>query len=498
MPKKHQDRSPKPHKSSDTRANSTLAGTSTNGSTRSRTQDRGGASEARTASDRLTPTLWTTQIFPTYTYCRSTPTSLESRQTLASPSASARGRSNKTLPATKYIDSYLEYRKALFIKIFMAKVEEWFDENVCTLEEANDNDGQTPSGSRSSGNRGMKRPASSGKLNPGSKRHHRDDDPEDQKSDNEEEEDRDRGQKRAKTANDKRKFACPFFKYDQARYKDQRTCCGPGWHEIHRLKEHLYRQHRLFTCSRCLEHFKNQKQLEAHQRATVPCKLREAGSRAKDPGAGMSAETEKQVKSRKSGKQHEDNVSKWYELYHILFPGRIAKEDLPSPWYDTPGSSNGKKGLSADEDLRRQYEHFLRREVPIMIRQQLEACIDEEFGNVSSAVHGRLSSWIQSSAEKCAHIFKYIPTPTEAATQPHPDIERAVMRGTSPVAEPFVNLGETVVAWPFPDPELDLSNISFDLDPNGLSQSLFEQYEPEIDSAYESGSLGGSSSTWRY
>lgn len=33
-----------------------------------------------------------------------------------------------------------------------------------------------------------------------------------------------------------RKFACPFCKHDPAKYKNVKTCCGPGWEDVHRVK----------------------------------------------------------------------------------------------------------------------------------------------------------------------------------------------------------------------------------------------------------------------
>lgn len=33
-----------------------------------------------------------------------------------------------------------------------------------------------------------------------------------------------------------RKYACPFCKHDPARYKNVKTCCGPGWDDVHRVK----------------------------------------------------------------------------------------------------------------------------------------------------------------------------------------------------------------------------------------------------------------------
>lgn len=32
------------------------------------------------------------------------------------------------------------------------------------------------------------------------------------------------------------RFACPYFKYDPAKYGSWQNCCGPGWHDIHRVK----------------------------------------------------------------------------------------------------------------------------------------------------------------------------------------------------------------------------------------------------------------------
>lgn len=33
-----------------------------------------------------------------------------------------------------------------------------------------------------------------------------------------------------------RKFACPFCKHAPAKYKNVRTCLGPGWVDVHRVK----------------------------------------------------------------------------------------------------------------------------------------------------------------------------------------------------------------------------------------------------------------------
>lgn len=33
-----------------------------------------------------------------------------------------------------------------------------------------------------------------------------------------------------------RRFACPFHSNNPAKYKAVKTCCGPGWTDIHRVK----------------------------------------------------------------------------------------------------------------------------------------------------------------------------------------------------------------------------------------------------------------------
>jgi len=43
------------------------------------------------------------------------------------------------------------------------------------------------------------------------------------------------GRKRVKKE-DKFMFACPFYKHDPVKYSKVKTCCGPGWDDVHRVK----------------------------------------------------------------------------------------------------------------------------------------------------------------------------------------------------------------------------------------------------------------------
>ncbi|KAI8305771.1 hypothetical protein K4K59_011966 [Colletotrichum sp. SAR11_240] len=374
----------------------------------------------------------------------------------------------------------------------MAKLEDFLDDAICTLEEAKDYEGQGHNDPKSTRARGVKRSASAGKLNPGAKRQHRESGEEPNESDDEENDEHNRVQKKRTKTGDGRKFACPFYKFDSERWKNERTCCGPGWYEIHRLKEHLYRTHLLVTCTRCFGHFKSEKLLQKHQRTKDECVWQDESSCVIDVGAGIDSKKEKLLKARSKA---EDGVGKWYEIYHILFPCKIAAKDLPTPYYDAP---NGKSGLSNDDDLKRKYECFLRREIPKIIHQQLVADVEEKFQDLEASVQGRLGSWIKIAAEKCATVFQSIPTPTEAAALPNPDTQPS-SRAASPAA---VDVGGPSILDTFdpyayeiglPLPENFIFNFDSEID-------RFQPLEcmPNYDSAYGTGSYGldGSSDTW--
>lgn len=45
-----------------------------------------------------------------------------------------------------------------------------------------------------------------------------------------------RSTKRSKRASTSPRFACPFYKHNPARYETSRSCVGPGWKTVHRVK----------------------------------------------------------------------------------------------------------------------------------------------------------------------------------------------------------------------------------------------------------------------
>src|SRR3569833_2916700 len=118
-----------------------------------------------------------------------------------------------------------------------------------------------------------------------------------------------------------RLLACPYYKRDRTKFKSRRSCPGPGWDSLRRVKsvtppepsatrrrhatrtanridrrEHLYRRHRLeeFGCPRCHEHFKEERYLDAHKQADPPCEVRQP-----DLLAGLDHAQYCQLRSRK-------------------------------------------------------------------------------------------------------------------------------------------------------------------------------------------------------
>ena len=45
-----------------------------------------------------------------------------------------------------------------------------------------------------------------------------------------------RSTKRSKKASPSQRFACPFYKHNPAQYENSRSCVGPGWTTVHRVK----------------------------------------------------------------------------------------------------------------------------------------------------------------------------------------------------------------------------------------------------------------------
>ncbi|KAF2031671.1 hypothetical protein EK21DRAFT_35713, partial [Setomelanomma holmii] len=140
------------------------------------------------------------------------------------------------------------------------------------------------------------------------------------------------------------RFACPFFKHEPNRYRNRRTCPGPGWPTVHRMKEHLYRAHaQSIYCPRCYTMFDADSDLSNHLRSAY-CQVS-----TPQPIEGIDRETLKALRKRSPALRLEED--KWRDVYRLLFP-HVSAEDIPSPFYDVESPS---------EDSRRFRRELLRR-----------------------------------------------------------------------------------------------------------------------------------------
>ncbi|KAI1123194.1 hypothetical protein F5Y10DRAFT_252291 [Nemania abortiva] len=175
-----------------------------------------------------------------------------------------------------------------------------------------------------------------------------------------------------------RRLACPFFKKDPIRFQTKQSCCGPGWETVHRLKEHLDRNHALpISCRRCYAAFKTEEELDSHIRSSEQCEVRQQPS----PIEGFNASQRVELKSRPRGLKHMSEPQKWRRIYLILFP-ETAESDIPSPYYEFQTLSDPGHPL----DLMTEYEAYLQRELPPRVREQLEIRIEQALNPVEEAL----------------------------------------------------------------------------------------------------------------
>ncbi|KUJ14491.1 uncharacterized protein LY89DRAFT_736524 [Mollisia scopiformis] len=158
-------------------------------------------------------------------------------------------------------------------------------------------------------------------------------------------------------------FACPFRKRDPAKYNvhDWQTCSLNPYRSITLVKQHLYRSHCVFQCSRCKITFDNKEQLETHQLDATICELSSAPL-----SDGITSDIQQQLMMRKPGAR--GAVENWMNIYRILFP----TAPLPNSPYFEPPSEEELTLENTDRELD-DYESYVRSQLPTSLRSALEA-----------------------------------------------------------------------------------------------------------------------------
>lgn len=198
-----------------------------------------------------------------------------------------------------------------------------------------------------------------------------------------------------------KRLACPFFKRDPQRYKDQSKCVGPGWPTVHRLKEHLYRRHRLpVYCLRCHDVFPNEEGLEQHSQSQVPCQ-RTGGAKTLE---GITSSQERQLRSRKRSDRTEEE--KWRDVYRICFPLREDEDPtpIPNPYFELPNLAEDS-GPGQPSDMAR-YDEYMARELPRRVKKALEHRIEQEFSPVEESLKCQLPDIVRGLYQTLSEDFR--------------------------------------------------------------------------------------------
>ncbi|KAF4999981.1 hypothetical protein FDECE_11329 [Fusarium decemcellulare] len=170
------------------------------------------------------------------------------------------------------------------------------------------------------------------------------------------------------------RFACPFYKAGIDRSLLSRSCHGPGWTEVHRVKEHISRNHtpasfkHRHVCGRCHEVFQSQEFLAEHLRQEQQC--------VEGPGNASGKLSLEQFIALRSTRRRSSDLSdeeKWFEWYRIIFPSHNDKDIPQSPYYvDQIRSFPGITSPPSSSDIL-EYKEYLSGPLAEYKRKEIES-----------------------------------------------------------------------------------------------------------------------------
>ena len=190
------------------------------------------------------------------------------------------------------------------------------------------------------------------------------------------------------------RFACPFYKHDPDRYRNRRTCPGPGWPTVHRMKEHLYRSHsQPIFCPICYATFKSDKEQSSHVR------LQQCERSLPQQIEGIDRETIWTLRKRTTALRLEED--KWRDVYQVLFPN-VSAAEIPSPCtLSRPARSFNLLTYRSVYDCDSPSETSRRFRRDLLRRVQEELLI--EAGQVPTPVEQQLLQHVAQIVRRCEH-----------------------------------------------------------------------------------------------
>ncbi|KAK1990637.1 hypothetical protein LX36DRAFT_754048 [Colletotrichum falcatum] len=286
------------------------------------------------------------------------------------------------------------------------------------------------------------------------------------------------------------RLACPFFKRNPARHR-RGACTGPGWPTVHRVKEHIYRNHALpITCPRCHEEFADDRLRDSHLRASEQCEVRDQAPAVE----GIDSTQKELLRCRRRAHKHMAEADKWCEMYTILFPDANPTR-LPSPYYEYPDGS--------PESEFSRYEQFLRRELPSQVQRRLEVCIEERLSPVEEGLRSELVDIIRDAQIHLFDAYRALRSSAPEAAPGGEAVEAADAEGVARArSEQSHRVEDDLQAFYQPPPLVDGAAGSLDdfdgLLFGGLDGSLFGGFDGPLlgDFAAAPGSVALDSGYW--
>ncbi|KAH7006971.1 hypothetical protein EDB80DRAFT_893436 [Ilyonectria destructans] len=233
------------------------------------------------------------------------------------------------------------------------------------------------------------------------------------------------------------KLACPYYKRNRRKYKIWTSCPGPGWDEIHRVKAHLYRRHALpLQCPRCWEPFRAEDALREHLQQDPPCGV-QVNEKILD---GFTKDQEKTLRCRKKTRAGMSEGDKWRDVYKILFPDDDFST-MPTPYYD---ESDDQDKSSVAAGRMEDYSVFLRREMPGMVRRELETMFKNELDGVEERLRPLIEQMVLQLQPRLLRSFQESQTATDGTQE---ELERQELQQNTPLQDKSLEriLGEPVL-----------------------------------------------------
>jgi len=121
---------------------------------------------------------------------------------------------------------------------------------------------------------------------------------------------------------------------------------------------------------------------------------------------GFTKDQETRLRSRKKAQADTTDEDKWREIYMILFPDD-DEASIPSPYYeatdyDDPSPAANKTPGSELED----YSTFVKREMPTLVRRELEVLLQNDFQDIDQRLRSRISEMVVQLQPRLLDLYK--------------------------------------------------------------------------------------------